>query len=628
MNQKNDSLILEIKENNINYQKESKTRLEYINEKIEMAPLSPGCYLWKDQNNVVLYIGKSDKIKNRLKSYLRPKDYKHYILLQKAYNVEWIVTNNSKEALILEDSLIKQYQPLFNVRLKDDKKYPFICVSLSEAYPRVFITRKYKKDGNRYFGPYTDVRLARKVLEIIHKMFPIRKVNQELPLKKPKRPCMNFYIKRCLAPCQNNVPIEEYKKIVNEVILFLEGRKELLEEVIIKRMKQYSEKMEYEKAAIYKEILLKLKHFHEKQAVIKLNHEDQDVVVVAFDETHYQAIAVILEFRNSRLLNRKSFSLYLPDGIELAQYKDELLASFLREYYLNFINFDNFPKRIVIPYKVEGVSELKEYLSQKYDHDIQIVVNKNSSLIRLAEKNSQLLLKEKIYGIKNKLKQEALKDIQKICGIEKIPEIIECYDISHFGGEEMVASGVRFVNGEPNPKSYRHYIIKSLDQIHDPKAIYEVIYRRIKRLIDEKKRFPDLIVIDGGISQVNFAYKALEEHQVKIPLIGLAKQQEEIYFPGCSKPLAYDKNSPGMLLLRQMRDEAHKFGVEHNQKRMRKNIYKHFLDSIPNIGQARKKKILQHLENKPIEALKLEDLIAIQGIGKKLAKQILEKIQS
>lgn len=624
----NKKIILEIKDSSIEYKKESKDRLEFLKEKIEMAPLSPGCYIWKDHKGNVLYVGKSDKIKNRLKSYLKPEDYKHYILLQKAYTVEWIVTNNSKEALILEDTLIKQYQPIFNVRLKDDKRYPFICISLSESYPRVFITRKYKKDGNRYFGPYIDVRFARRILEIIHKIFPIRKVNQVLPLKKPKRPCMNYYIKRCLAPCQNNVPVEEYRKIVNEVILFLEGRNELLEEIITKRMKQYSEKMEYEKASIYKEILIKLKQFHEKQEIIKLNHPDQDVVIVCYDQTHHQALSVILEFRNSKLLSRKSFSLYLPNGIDLNHFKEELLSSFLREYYLNFINFENFPNRIIIPYHVDGISELEEYLSQKFNTNIQIIIDKKSSVIQLAEKNATLLLKEKILGMKNKLKQETLKEIQKICNLNQTPEIIECYDISHFGGEEIVASGVRFVNGEPNPKSYRHYLIKSINQVNDPQAIYEVIFRRIRRLIEEKRKLPDLLVIDGGIAQVNYAYKAIKEHNVDIPLIGLAKQEEVIYFPNCSQPISYDKNSPGMLLLRQIRDEAHRFGIEHNQKRIRKRIYKHFLDTIPNIGKIRKKKILQSLENKSIEELQIEDLIAIEGIGEKIAKQILEKIKS
>lgn len=625
--ERNKNFILEIKENSISYDIKSENRIEYLKEKIEIAPLVSGCYLWKDKEGNVLYVGKSDKIKNRLKSYLKPEDYKHFLLLQKAYDVEWIITNNSKEALILEDTLIKQYKPTFNVRLKDDKRYPFICISLTELYPRIFITRKYKKDGNRYFGPYTDVRFARQVLDMIHKTFPIRKVKQELPLKTPKRPCMNFFIKRCLAPCQGNVSVEEYKKIVDEIILFLEGKKELLEEIIIKRMNQYSEKMEYEKAAIYRDILIKLKEFHEKQEVIKLNNPDQDVVVVSFDENFYQAIAVILEFRNSKLLSRKSFSLYLPKGINISEFKEELLSSFLREYYLNFVDSHNYPAKIIIPSKVEGISELQEYLIQKFNYNIEILVQKNSSVIQLAEKNALLLLKEKILGMKNRLKESALLEIQKICKLNKIPEIIECYDISHFGGEEMVASGVRFVKGEPAPKSYRQYLIKTINQINDPAAIYEVIYRRIRRLKEEKRTFPDLIIVDGGITQVNSAFKALQEHNVKISLIGLAKQKEEIYFPNQSVPLQFDKNSSGMLLLRQIRDEAHRFAIEHQKKRMRKRIYKHILDSIPHIGSKRKKKILQNLENQPLENLKLEDLIAIDGIGKKLANQILNSIK-
>lgn len=617
---------LYISESRISYN-DKKDRVEYIKEKVSIAPNLPGCYLWKDKTGKVLYIGKSIQIKQRLKSYLNPDNYKHFLLLHQAYDVEWIITNNGNEALILEDNLIKEYQPPFNVRLKDDKRYPFLCISLNEDYPRIFITRKYKKDGNRYFGPYTDAKFARQLLDLIHKTFPIRKVNQELPLKQPKRPCMNFFIKRCLAPCQGNVDKEEYRKIVQEIILFLEGRKELLEEIIIRRMNEYSKQMEYEKAAIYRDILLKLKQYNEKQDVIKPGNPDEDVISIAINKEFHQAGSVILEFRNSKLLSRKSFSLYVPENVDLDSYKEELLYSFLREYYLNFLNPDNFPSKIILPFKVEGIKELEEYLFNKYHYPIKIIVQKNSSVIQLAQKNAELLLKERILGMKNKFKKEALKEIQELCKLEKLPEIIECYDISHFQGKEIVASGVRFLNGEPHPPSYRHYLIKSINDINDPAAIKEVIYRRIRRLKEENKPFPDLIVIDGGISQVNAAYNALQEHNVNIPLIGLAKKREEIYFPLKSKPLSTNPESPGMLILRQIRDEAHRFAITHQRKRMRKNIYKHILDSIPNIGEERKKKILKNLKEIPLNKLTINDLVEIEGIGKKLASIISKKIQ-
>ncbi len=602
-------------------------RINYLKEKISLAPDLPGCYLWKDNDNKVLYVGKSIQIRQRLKQYLNPEDYKHYLLLQKAYDIEWIITNNGNEALILEDNLIKQYQPPFNVRLKDDKRYPYLCITLNEMYPRIIITRKYAKDGNRYFGPYTDSQFARNLLDIIHKTFPIRKVNQELPLKTPKRPCINYFIKRCLAPCQGNVNPEEYKKIVNEIILFLEGRKELLEEIIVKRMNEYSQNLEYEKAAIYRDILIKLKQFHEKQDIINPNNPDLDVVVVSYNEEYYQAIAVVLEYRNSKLISRKSFSLFIPENIELEEYKSELLSSFLREYYLNFLHLENYPSKILIPFKVEDLYLLESYLKEKYNYPIKIIINKNSSVIQLAEKNASLLLKEKILGMKNKIRKDALLEIQKICNLNKIPDIMECYDISHFGGEEIVASGIRFINGEPNPSSYRKYIIKTIKDINDPACIYEVIDRRLKRLIEEKRILPDLIVIDGGIGQVNAAYNAIKKYNVSIQVIGLAKKREEIYFPENSQPITLDPDSSGMLLLRYMRDEAHRFANEFQKLRIRKKTFRHILDTIPNIGDERKKKILKHLKNIPIKDLQIEDLIEIEGIGKKLATVIIEKLQ-
>lgn len=618
-------LYLDIQEKPSSY--EVKSRLEYIKEKISLSPSQSGCYIWKDEKGKVLYIGKSIDIKKRLKSYLKPDDYKHFLLLEKAYDIDWIITNNGNEALILEDNLIKEYQPPFNVRLKDDKRYPFLCISLNETYPRIFITRKYKKDGNRYFGPYTDAKFARQLLDLIHKTFPIRKVNQELPLKKIKRPCMNFFIKRCLAPCQGNVSPEEYKKIVQEIILFLEGRKELLEEIILKRMNEYSINMEYEKAAIYRDILIKLKQYQEKQDVIKPGNPDQDVVVVGINEEYRYSNAVVLEFRNAKLISKKSFSLYVPPDIKLSEYKKELLSSFLREYYLHLVNQDQFPAKIVIPYKVEGLDELQEFLKNKFNYDISISIHPNTSVIQLAEKNAELLLKEKILGLKNKLKKDGLNEIKEICKLNQIPEIIECYDISHFQGNEIVGSGVRFLNGEPNPSSYRHYIIKTLTDINDPAAIKEVIDRRIRRLKEEHKTYPDLIVIDGGITQVNAAYDALQQHGVNIPLIGLAKKREEIYFPHNSKPITPDPNSSGMLILRHMRDEAHRFAITHQRKRMQKLLYKHVLDNIPNIGNIRKQKILKYLNEIPLKELEVDDLTKIEGIGKKLANLIIKKIQ-
>ncbi len=604
-----------------------KNRIDYIKEKIEMAPSSPGCYLWKDAQQQILYIGKSIKLRNRLKSYLNPANYKSYILLQKIYDVEWMITNTANEALILEDNLIKKYQPPFNVRLKDDKRYPFLCITITETYPRIIFTRRYKKDGNLYFGPYTDARFARQLLHIIHKTFPIRKVNQELPLKTPKRPCMNYFIKRCLAPCQGNVNVEEYRKIVDEIILFLEGRKELLEEVIIKRMYQYSEKMEYEKAAIYRDILIQLKQHQEKQNVIKPDSPDEDIIYIAINKEFHQALAIVLEFRNSKLLNRKSFSLYCPPDIDLKLYKDELFSSFLREYYLHFVRNDNFPAKITIPAKIEGIEDLENYLKEKFNYTIKIISKIPTALLEIVQKNAELLLKEKILGMKNKLKREALKQISEMLNLNKLPQIIECYDISHFAGKEIVGSGVRFINGEPHPSSYRHYIIKSINDIHDPAAIYEILYRRFERLKKENKTFPDLIIIDGGITQVNAAHKALREHNVNMALIGLAKKNEEIYFPENSKPVQFDKNSKGMLLLRQIRDETHRFAITHQQKRMRKRLFRHILDNIKGIGPEKKKLILKDLKDKSLNELQYEELIAIEGIGEKLAKKILNFIE-
>lgn len=590
-----------------------------IDQKVAHAPQEPGCYLWKDADGEILYVGKADRLRTRLRNYLKPETVKTALLMQRVHDLEWITTETSTDALILEDTLIKKHKPAFNVRLKDDKRFPYLCVSTSEPFPRIFLTRTLRKDGNRYFGPYTDVRAARHILDLIHKTFPIRKVRQKLPLSRPRRPCMNFHINRCLAPCQGNVPEEEYAKIVDEIVLFLEGKHELLEELVHKRMDEFSQALDFERAAIYRDILASLRRFQERQSVARPGSGDEDVIAVAREENYGQA--VIFEYRNGNLTGRKAFPLTGLEGAE----EPELLQSFIREYYLSS---DSIPPAILMSHDLpkEERNTLESYLSQKTERKVRLrhpLRGSSVTVLEMVRKNAELLLKEQVIKVKSKDRRAGLQEIQEFLNLDRLPEIIECYDISHFQGKQTVAAGVQFENGQPRKAGYRRYIIRSVPGIDDPASMAEVIARRIQRLMNEGSPMPDLIVVDGGPTQLSAACRSAQAlGQTDLPMVGLAKKREEIYLPGKDVPLSLDKNSAGMRILRHLRDEAHRFGISHQRVRSNRAQLKILESEIPDIGNQRIRSMLKHFDDRKIAEASVEELMEVPGIGQKLAQKI------
>ncbi|MDH5656261.1 MAG: excinuclease ABC subunit UvrC [Spirochaetia bacterium] len=594
-----------------------------IKERISLAPETSGCYLWKDEKGEILYVGKANHIRNRLKSYLKPDTIKTEFLMKNAEDVEWISTTNANEALILEANLVKLHKPKFNVRLKDDKRYPYLCVSTSENFPRIYITREAKNDGNRYFGPFTDISATRNTLALIHKIFPVRKKIQKLPLNRKERPCINFHIKRCLAPCQGNISPEEYGAVIDEIILFLEGKRELLESLLTKRMNFFSESMQYESAALYRDMLFHIRKSSEKQNVMGPAREDEDIVALAKQGVHAQI--AVFEIREGRLTGRKSFPV---EGAENSE-DPEIFASFIRDYYTEI---ESVPAKLIFPCRVSDAKNLETFLSDQQERKIKIISGLRSqtkSLQKLAGKNAELLLKERILATRMKEKSEALEQIQEFFKLNAVPEIIECYDISHFQGKEPVASGVQFADGNPKPSAYRHYNIRHVKGINDPAMIEEVIARRLQRLLNEEKALPDLIVIDGGYTQLSAACRAAKSLDLpELPMVGLAKKHEEIYFPGSSVPIQFDPDSRGMLLIRHIRDEAHRFGITHNRKRIAKHQIRHLIESVPDIGPKRRKSLIKHFSNSKIEEASLEELSSVEGIGFALGKKIYEFYRS
>ncbi|MBK8394192.1 MAG: excinuclease ABC subunit UvrC [Leptospiraceae bacterium] len=599
---------------------------KFLKEKIKNLSDSPGCYLWKNHSDEVIYVGKALRLSDRVRSYLNPNisDIKTLSLQKEIHDLDWIATNTEEEALILEDNLIKRYNPKYNIRLKDDKRYPFLCVSTDEPYPMIYLTRKIKADKKKYFGPYTDVKAARDLLDTIHKIFPIRKTPLKLPQSKPVRPCLNFHIKRCLGPCQGNISVEEYSVIVDQIVKFLEGKKESLLSELRTRMNSHSEKMDFERALIYRDMVENIQTIQKRQTVINQAGGDEDIIAYAKREDEGQI--VILEIRDGRMNGKKSFAL---NGLQMAS-DEEVFTSFLKLYYLH-VNY--IPTSIILPLNVKkDIEILTDVLTKNFGFKPKLRfpgAGEKKSLLGLAEKNAEMNLSERILATKLKDQTLALKELKENLKLKDIPRIMECYDISHFQGSNPVASGVMFVDGKPYKAGYRRYIMKSYEGINDPGMMHEVIARRLQRILNENESLPDLIVIDGGEVQLARATEAAIALDLPgLAMVGLAKKREEIYFPGNKNPFSFDINSPSMRLLRQLRDEAHRFGVSFHRERRNKATLKTALDSIPDIGIQRKKNILKSLAGKKkINQASLIELKQIPGIGEKLAIKIYENLQ-
>ena len=598
----------------------------YLRDKIKTIGTVSGCYLWKNKNLEVIYVGKAIRLSERIRSYLNPNitDIKTQSLQKEIYDFDYIITYTEQEALILEDNLIKKYNPKYNVRLKDDKRYPFICVSVDEPYPMVYLTRNIKADKKKYFGPYTDVKSAREILNTIHNIFPIRKKKLKLPLPKPQRPCLNFYIKKCLGPCQGTISIEEYNLIVEQILKFLEGKKEILITELRKRMNFHSENLEFERAALYRDRIDTVVNLQRTQTIINQIGGDEDFIGLAKREDDAQIL--ILEVREGRLEGKKSFAL---NGVKNSE-DDVILESFLRMYYLQSTLL---PNSIYIPTNPKKETELlTQILSEKFGFKIKVRTSQRGdqkSLLGLAKKNAEMSLTERILATKLKDQTQALDELKQILNLESLPKIIECYDISHIQGYEPVASGVQFIDGKPYKNGYRRYIIKGYTGINDPGMMHEVIARRLQRLLNTNETLPDLIVIDGGYTQLLRATEAAIALELyKLPMIGLAKKREEIYFPGNKTPYQFDINSPSIRLLRQLRDEAHRFGVSFHRERRNKRTLHSYLNEIPDVGIQRKKMIIKYLSGiKKPQNISLNELRSISGIGDKLANKIYENIQ-
>ena len=599
-----------------------------LQDKLNRIPARPGCYLFKDKSGKILYVGKAGVLRNRVRSYFqksRPFHPKLEALVRKIADVEWIVTDSEVEALILENNLIKEYKPRYNVSLRDDKSYPYIRIT-NEDFPQVFITRKLVRDGSEYFGPYTDVKNVRFVLKTLKRIFPIRSCRHNLTpevIRQKKIPlCLDYYIKKCLGPCQGLQSKEDYQKMIAQVRQFLKGKTSEIVKELQRQMEEHARKMEFEEAALVRDRLAALENYRNSQKIVQSDFKDRDVVAVAMEDK--EVCALIFRVREGKIIGKQHFYFKNQTWKEEA----EILDEFLRHYYLNT---QDFPQEIFLQTQIESQQALTQWLSKQSGRKTEVVVpqrGEKHKLLEMAIKNARYLLDDLLL---QKLKKEqtihfTVQALQRDLRLPKAPLVMECFDISNIQGSDPVASMVRFENGKPKKSEYRKYKITVKQTPDDFAMMREVIERRYRRLMEEKKRLPDLIVVDGGKGQLSSAVQVLQKLGLEDqPIIGLAKRLEEVFVPGESEARLLPRTSSSLRLLQQIRDEAHRFAITFHRQRRKKRTLHSELDNIPGVGEKRRQRLLKVFGSvKNIRQATEEELTEKAGLPRPVAERVAE----
>ena len=622
---------------------------ELLKSRLSEIPKSSGCYLFKDIDNNLLYIGKSKKLRSRVSSYFN--NYSDLtprlsLMVRQITEIEIIVTDSEYEALNLESNLIKTNKPYFNILLKDDKKYPYLCITWSEKYPRIFITRRRRNRNNldRYYGPYVDVGLLRRTLFTIKKIFPLRQ--RPRPVYKD-RTCLNYSIGRCPGVCQEVISSDDYKKIMKQVSMIFQGRNDDLEIFLQKKMLQFSNDLDYENAAKIRDQISGLKLLTESQKIsIPDSSINRDIFGIVSEKN--VASIQIFQMRSGKLIGRIGYSQKLNNEDE-----NLILQKILEEHYMN-VEAVEIPSEILIQYNLPKQATIEDWLTELRKKKVKILIpkrNKKHETVEMVLKNAKLELDRILNGIQDN--ESSIEDLAQILELSEQPKRIEGYDISHIQGSDPVASQVVFIDGIPSKQHYRKYKIKDpkvfVGHSDDFASIYEVIHRRFKKwsrfkksggdfsILNDKTNskldnellsdWPDLIMIDGGKGQLNAAIKALKELNLEeeVTICSLAKKNEEIFIPGFTKSLDTDENQKGVLLLRRVRDEAHRFALSFHRDKRSKRMNRSQLSQISGLGPSRIRELLEHF--KSIDAIRIaskEDLSKVKGLGKNSVNDIYE----
>lgn len=601
-----------------------------IEEQLKRLPHSPGVYLMRDAQGTILYVGKAASLHNRVRSYfqatqkLTPKLQK---MVSRVADIDFFVASSEQEALIMELNFIKQYHPRYNVSLKDDKTFPYLKIAVNEEWPRVYVTRRFEQDGGRYFGPFANSRSVKRTLRVLQNIFPFRICSKTITGKAP-RPCLEYHLGHCLAPCTGAVSRQEYAQVIKEVILFLEGKQERVARELKARMNRAAGATDYEKAALLRDQIEAIQEVIEGEKIAAVIRGEQDVI--AFVQEGDQAYVQVLFIRSNKLTGRESFLLQGTRQEEAQQ----IMTSFIKQYYSSC---PQIPPLLLLQYPVEDRPVLREWLKSRRGASVEIRVPRRGikkQLIEIAAENARQGLEQlKIKEIAASTSlDDALAEIERELKLKSPPLRMEAYDISNIQGSSAVGSMVVFEKGKPRPAHYRRFKIKTVAAANDYAMLQEVLQRRFKHSSrvgtskpDTWAILPDLVLVDGGKGQLNAALSVLRETGSDIPVASLAKENEEIFLPRRKEPVVLPKSSPGLQLLQRLRDEAHRFAISYFTTVHRRKTFTSALDGIPGIGPRRKSALLRQFGSvQRIREATVEELVAATGMAQEQAKRIKE----
>ena len=585
---------------------------------LDLIPDRPGVYIFRNRSGRAIYVGKAVSLPNRLRSYFQPRGLIERIrrMTEEAARLEYIVTDTEAEALVLECNLIKEYRPKYNIDLKDDKSYPYIRVT-AEEFPRVMMTRNLVRDGSRYFGPYPNVGAVKETLDFLRKLFLFRSC-PDRKLAPRSRTCLNGQIKQCLGPCVGNVSAEEYNEVIEQLVLFLEGRTHEVEKRLHHQMKDASERLNFEEAARYRNQLDAIKKLHEQQRVARATGPDQDVLAVGsyLDEV----CVIILRARGGNVVAKEHYFLTRAEGMP----PGEVLSSFIKRYYQGGREI---PSAILVSSPVEEAALLADWLGDIKGSKVEIRFPKRGQgreLVGMAKENAALIAEQRCRrSLRSQEKGRALTlALQEALGLKRFPRKLECIDISHLGGEETVGSLVCFTDGQPDKKHYRRYRIKTPTAGDDYAAMREVVKRRFKNV--DQDELPDLLVLDGGKGQLNSALDALQQMEFPNPdVVSIAEDEEGVYLPGRREPLVLPHSNPGLHLLQQARDEAHRFALNYQKKLRKRKLKASILRQVPGIGKKRQAALLRHFGSlSRIRKASVDELACVPGMNRTAAEAL------
>ena len=595
-----------------------------IEKKLKSLPGKPGVYLMKDARSRIIYVGKTRALRQRIRSYFQKTRLtapKAVALASRIRDFDYVATESEVDALLLEDHLIKEHKPKYNVMLRDDKSFPFIMVT-NEAFPRVVVTRNVRQDGARYFGPYTNVKAMRRTIDLVRKVFPLRTCPSAKAWPSMDRPCLDYYIDRCPGPCKGHIGEEGYGEIIEQVCQFLTGRTKDLLNQLKERMARASEQLQFELAGRIRDQIVAIEKTTIRQRAFSSREVDRDIIGLARNGT--DVCGAVLQVREGKLLGKEHFFLTAPEEST----EPETLGAFLTQYYLAA---QLWPDEILLAGEPDGMETFREWMARQRGSKVEIAVPRRgdkAAMVRLAVQNAELqlnthALKQAEARVRRSM-PASVGSLQEILGLETPPRRVETFDISNIQGSDPVASMVCFVDGRPRKSDYRKFKVRDVIGPNDFAMMQEVVGRRYRRLIDQNKPLPDLILIDGGKGQLSSVRQVLNElGLVDLPVIGLAKRLEEVFRPGQSEPILVPRTSPALKMLMQARDEAHRFAVTFHRQQRGRRMIRSELDNIPGVGPKRKQQLILALGSvENIRECTEEELRTVQGVGKDAARRV------